>query len=117
MLALASGISFIQYRLSVSKNVARIAFYITSQNKAKNKEAFDYLLKNRDEIDSEIGYKLKWDRRDEHSASQISHECMSVKIDNKDDWKTMVSFFIRGVENFRMVFGKRIEELKKILSD
>ena len=70
----------------------RIDFYLGNGNEKRNKEAFDILFKNKDEIESKLGEKLSWNRADENKASWICYHLNEIGIANESDWPRAAKF-------------------------
>jgi hypothetical protein len=51
----------------------------------KNKKAFDYLYKYKDQIESKFGEKLEWERRDNNVTSEIKIQINEVDVSKKED--------------------------------
>ena len=71
---------------------ARVDFFLGKRNTEKNKEAFDILWNNKEDIENEVGVKLHWDRADDFKASWISYTLDNVSIANESDWDRMAEF-------------------------
>jgi len=110
----SAGISRFRYSLVISKTYARVEFYINTPSKEKNKEAYDVLLEDKDQIESEIGCRLIWERMDNKKASRIKLEISNISINNEENWDEMISFLIDNIIKFEKVFSKKIPVLKKI---
>lgn len=86
------GISGFSTACIANYDKARVDFFLGKHDVSKNKEAFDILWDNKDEIEKSIGVKLDWDRADEYKASSISYSLEGVSIANEDDWSKMAQF-------------------------
>ncbi len=82
---------------------ARVDFFLGKSDAKKNKEAFDILIQNKDEIENNIGVKLEWDRADEYKASSISYSLEGVSIANEADWDKMSDFLGEWSNKLRRV--------------
>lgn len=108
-----TGIGGVWYGLVTSKTYVRVEFYIDTPNKENNKNIYDLLSKEKEEIETELGHNLTWERMDDNKASRIKYEMIDVNINNKEDWDKMISFLIENVIKFETVFSKRIPKIKR----
>ena len=60
--------------------------------KGENKMAFDILLGHKDEIESQLGISLVWERADQYKASWICLSLKDVSVTNEEDWPRMAKF-------------------------
>ena len=54
--------------------------------------AFDILLGHKDEIESQLGISLVWERADQYKASWICLSLKDVSVTNEEDWPRMAKF-------------------------
>ena len=71
---------------------ARIDFYMNKRDQEENKKAYDILFDHKDEIESNLGVKLNWDRANNLKSSWISYSLENVSIANESDWDKMTVF-------------------------
>lgn len=71
---------------------ARVDFYLGKSEKEKNKEAFDFLLNRKEEIENRFGEALEWYRSDENIASSMVYELKGLSVENETDWTRMAKF-------------------------
>ena len=71
---------------------ARIDFYLGNGDKKKNKNIFNMLYKHKNEIESNLGISLDWNRADDYKASWISYYLDNVSIANENDWPKTAKF-------------------------
>ena len=86
------GIGGFRIICSVSKEGAKVDFYLGKSNKDENKAAFDFLSQHREEIEESLGETLAWNRADDRKASWISCSLTVVGISNESDWQRMAKF-------------------------
>ena len=67
-----AGKSGLSYNYVILKNSARIELYIDTGDKDKNKQIFDQLYSRRQEIESDFGEELEWQRLDDRRACRIA---------------------------------------------
>lgn len=108
-----TGIGGVWYSLAISKTYVRVEFYIDTPDKENNKKIYDSLSHEKEEIETELGYNLTWERLDDKKASRIKYEMVDVNINNEEDWGKMISFLIENVIKFEIVFSKRIPKIKR----
>ena len=103
------------YNLSFGTNRAGIALTINTLKKQlgckiwipKEKELYDIFYNKRDEIESDIGKKLKWRRRDDNPQSYVEI-AIDGDVTNKDDWEKFNEWFLDISDKFAKAFGSRI---------
>ena len=105
------------YDLSLNVKYAFISLTINSNTKSitsqiyisDNKDLFDYLYEQKEEIEKEMGYSLVWDKKDNRKASKIS---ISHDIDpmDKHNWDESIQLQLNDVEILYKVFRDRIEK-------
>lgn len=86
------GISGFSIQCIANFDRARVDFYLGSNDVEKNKAAFDLLHSHREEIESELGVGLNWERADQYKASWLSYAMDGVSIGNEADWAAMAKF-------------------------
>lgn len=86
------GISGFNISCVANYDSARIDFYMGGGDVAKNKAAFDLLYSHKNDIESELGISLTWDRGDEYKASWLCYYLRDVSITNESDWPRMAKF-------------------------
>lgn len=88
---------------------AWIELYINTGNTDKNKAVFDSLFLQKDEIESEIGEPLQWDRRDEKPISRIHKDIRSFGgLTTPQNWADLQNEMITTMIIFDAVFRPRI---------
>ena len=71
-----------------------------------NKELYNKLYSNKESIESELGYKVIWDYKENSKASSISIVC-DFKVDfNSEDLERGYEWLLQKAEDFKRVFKK-----------
>ncbi len=86
------GISGFHIDCTANFDCAYVCFYMGKNDTASNKTAFDMLYSHKEEIESELGVQLGWDRADRCKASWIDYKLPDVSIANESDWPRMAKF-------------------------
>lgn len=86
------GISGFNISCIANYDSARIDFYMGKGDTAQNKAAFDILFAHKEEIESELGVSMTWERADEYKASWLCYHLNDVGITNEADWPRMAKF-------------------------
>ena len=94
------------FNISCTANFDRafVQLYLGKSYREKNKEAFDYLLLHKAEIEEQLGVHVNWCRADENIASNITYELKGVSIGNETDWTRMAKFHTEWAKKFYEVF-------------
>ncbi len=86
------GVSGFSVVCIANYDCARVQFYLGKSDREKNKAAFDFLYKHKEEIEEKFGETIKWERADDNKASYMTYELAGVSIANETDWKRMAKF-------------------------
>ena len=103
------------YELALGTSRAGIALTLNTQKKQigckiwipKEKELYDIFYSKKDEIESEVGEKLKWRRRDDERQSYVEITT-DGDVTNKDSWNELNAWFLDISNKFAKAFGSRI---------
>lgn len=109
-----SGVRGVPYNFVVTGQYARVEIYIDRGNKEENKQVFDYLFKNKEELEENFGNNLTWERLDDKRASRIKYETNGNVFD-REQWEQMSYFMLEAMiklENtFKSFMAKVTSEL------
>ena len=86
------GISGFSIRCTANYDCARVQMCFAKGDKEKNKETFDYLFKQKDEIEKAFGEPIIWEREDEVNVSYLTCVLTGVSITNETDWTRMAKY-------------------------
>lgn len=109
-----SGISGVHFSFLITKNYAGVELSIGGGTQDENKKFFDYLYKNKDEIEREFGNELTWERLDDKKMSRVICRLEGVSVFNKDDWNKMMKFLIDNMIKLEKALRKFIDSYSKV---
>jgi hypothetical protein len=96
----------------ILKNKSKVELYIgVPGEQAKNKEIFDTLFKQKDEIEKEIGFPLYWYRNDEKISSIIRKWFDDGGLDYPETWSELQEKMADVMVKFEKVFRPRLESI------
>ena len=108
-----SGVRGMGYNYVISKKYARCEIYIDRGEYDENKKMFDYLVAKREEIETEFGGSLEWERLDDKRASRIKYENSDFNIFEKEQWDDIVGFLSDGMTRMEKAFQKHLNHIQK----
>jgi len=73
-----------------------------------NKELFDALFANKEEIEKKLGFALEWDRLDTKKAARIKYYISGLNFEKQSNYNDLMSKTIDTVVQLRDVFKKYI---------
>jgi hypothetical protein len=97
--------------LVVSRSNARAEVYINRGSAEENKRVFDYLYKQREQIEKEFGGPLVWERMDGKVTSRIKHQLDGVSVYEESDYPQMNDFLIDATERMKRAFTGPVDKL------
>jgi hypothetical protein len=112
-LSAGSGMSGVSYNTIITKTCARIELSIYGRTQEENKEIFDLLKEKQNRIEETFGNHLEWERLDDKRMSRIKFEKGGLNIFNKDDWDSMIEFFVKYLPTFEKALKKPIDEVNR----
>lgn len=100
------------YNISIGRSDSRVACTVnTRENEIgcelyirDNKELFDELYENKDEIEARLGVKPDWQRLDDKKASRIKISRDAV-LEHEEEWADYHEWLLSKATTFRQVFG------------
>src|SRR5271157_1430826 len=107
----STGHSEASYGLSFARGgKVRTDLYIAGGDASQNKELFDRLASDRENIEKEYGAALEWERRDNRSACRIAIYRPGT-IDDVKLHDELLKWSIEQLLKFKRVFGPRLSAL------
>ncbi len=109
-----AGKSGIAYIYSVTKHENQVELYIDrgKDSESENKNIFDELINNKDEIENVFGESLKWERLDNKRACRISRQFDNGGYQDNDKWPDMQKNMIDAMCRFEKALKPFILKLK-----
>ena len=87
---------------------ARVELYIASGNTDWNRELFDQLSERQDDIQSELGEPLEWDRLGNPRIAVVRRGSID---DDEETLEEIRAWMVERLLKFKQVFGPRLDEL------
>jgi Domain of unknown function (DUF4268) len=101
----------VSLNLVVSRTFARGEIYINRGSKEENKRVFDYLYKQKEQIEKAFGGALIWERMDDKVTSRIKYQLDGVSVNEESDYPEMNKFLIDATERMRKAFSGPVSKL------
>lgn len=105
------GMSGVNLGVVVSSSYCRSEITINRGIKEENKELFDFLYKLKEQIETEFGAKLTWDRMDENVTCRIKYQHDEVSYFEEDDWDEINRFLVDTSVRMENAFKEPIKKL------
>ena len=93
-----SGVRGLGLNFATTKSYGRAELYIDRGDKDENEFIFDELEKNKEQIESDFGGALVWERLDTKRASRIKIET-NGNVTDKEQWDDMIEFMTDSMVN------------------
>ena len=91
---------------------AKVSMTLNKPDKEENKAAFDYLYKNKENIEKSLGLKLYWNRLDDKKVSTIDVAIENINAKDKSNWGKIAKFHAEMSDAFYKEFVPRLREFK-----
>ncbi len=104
------GIGGLGLNFAVSLKYGRAEIYIDKGNYDLNKNIFDHLENNKEEIEKKFSTDLTWERLDDKRACRIKTE-IDGSLYDKETWDDMIKFMIKNMITFENTFKEYAPEL------
>jgi hypothetical protein len=109
-LTTGAGKSGLGYVYVILMDSARIELYIDTGDANKNKKIFDELHKKKQEIETDFGGELEWQRLDDKRASRIAKTVTNKGLKDIDDWSSIQDKMIDTMIRFEKALAKHIRQ-------
>jgi len=110
----SSGMAGITYGACFAQGgKARVELYIDLGDAQPNKQLFEALVANRQDIEREFGEVLEWERLDDRRASRIALYRAGSIADDEDTLTEMRTWMIEHLLKMKRVFSSRLRSYKK----
>ena len=97
-LSTKSWIPEIRFSFVISSTYASVEYTLSKTNdKEYNKKVFDYLHRNKEEIEKKFWDKLIWERLDNKIMSRISYRLEWTNVYDKTQWGKINDFLIKNM--------------------
>lgn len=109
-----AGKSGLGYNYAITNKYGSVELYIDRGKgwEDENKQIFDDLYSNKDEIEKDFGDKLEWQRLDDRRASRIRKVYEYAGLDDKDKWSNLQNDMIDDMIKLEKALHKHIRALK-----
>ena len=98
----------IDIRIDTQKNITWCDFNLWGSDVKDN---YSFLLKDKDDIENELGYELKWREMEGKKMSMISlSKNVNGNIKDRETWEDCFVWFKEKSESFHKVFSPRVKQ-------
>ena len=95
--------------IDIHKNIIRCDFNMWGD---KVKENYSSLYEDKDDIENELGYELKWREMEGKKMSIVSFSNnVNGNIKDRDNWDKCFDWFLETTESFHKTFSPRVKKL------
>jgi len=106
-----AGISGVVYQYVILMDEARVQLAIESADVSKNKRIFDDLHKSKQQIESDFGEQLIWERLDDRKSSRIAKIVANKGLANLDDWCVVQDKMVDAMIRLQKGLSKHIKQI------
>ncbi|MBX3582835.1 MAG: DUF4268 domain-containing protein [Rhizobiaceae bacterium] len=112
----STGIRGIGLNFVVTGDACRAEIYIDRGSKTENERIFDLLHASKEQIDTEFGGPLVWQRLEDRRACRIKSE-MPGDIFDRARWPKMIDIMVDAMVRLDAVFRKHAEAIKTAVAE
>ncbi len=111
-ISVGAGKSGFSYSYVIRMEDAHIELYIDVGEADRNKQLFDTLATNKDDIQRAFGKPLEWQRLDEKRGCRIRHVFSSSGLSNQERWPELQQHMLETMVSFQRVFREELNKLR-----
>src|SRR4030042_1550175 len=111
-IGIGMGVGGMSLNLGATGDYARAEIYINRGTIERNKETFDALFKQKDELEKAFGAPLIWERMEDRITSRVKYQLDGVDIFNEEDWSKMISFLVDTTIKMHQAFKEPVHQLR-----
>ena len=106
-----SGFTRVPYSVAFTQQGLRAEVYLDPSERDENKQLFDSLLSQREEIERDFGEPLSWERLDDRRASRVGIYRETTIASPPEDLEEARQWTIEKLIRLKRVFSPRLEKL------
>lgn len=103
------GMSGLGLNFVISKDHCRTELFISRGSAEENKFVFDELFSRKDQIESDFGGKLIWERLDDKKSCRIRYAMNDVSCYDTEEWDNIMNFMIDGMIRMERALIKQLK--------
>jgi len=107
------GMSGVNLNIAATNKHVRVEIYINRGSQEENKWCFDFLKDRKEQIESDFGDSLTWERMDEKISCRIKSQLEGVSLYDKEDWPRMIEYMTDVAERMEKAFRKPVSQLNQ----
>lgn len=115
-ITLLTGVDGCRIEISIRKTYVSVFVSIYHWVEKNNEFVFNFLLKNKKDIEESIGRELDWKNIDSNRGSSITLR-KNLNMEDESNWVDAENFLLRYFQAFEQIFIPYFEEIKKIKRD
>lgn len=112
-LSCGSGVTGIPFSFIATTNYAAVEILINKGEKETNEAIYDKLYELKNEIETEYGGELCWQRLDEKKSCRISARLDGVDVRNVEEWDNIIEFHCSAMPRFYNALHDRLVKISK----
>jgi len=74
------------------KSMVKVSLILDSSDKKNNKDAFEYLFKDKEEIENNLGFELSWNKLEDKNLSRIDVVLEDENCYERENWEKYANF-------------------------
>ena len=115
-ITVGTGVGGVYYQIKIRMDSAAIQLIIErDRSGAKNKEIFDFLFANKENIEKAFGDKIVWKRMDEQISSRIYYPIEQCQLQDQTTWEEGCMIIVQKMIAWDKAFRPYIAQIKKTL--
>lgn len=108
----STGITGLHLNSVISNHYAKVEVFCGRRSVEENKEIFDELFKQKNEIERQFGDVLVWERLDNKKGCRIKFQLDHVDYFNRSDWDNMIQFMVNSMFKLEKAFKNSFSEIR-----
>jgi hypothetical protein len=109
-----SGVAGVPFNFVISRTYARVEMYIDNGNKDENEFIFDYLYKNKNDIEQKFNSLLIWEKLEDKRACRVKFQ-ESYNCFNKEEWERIIDFLVDAMVRFENASKEHLTKANVLL--
>lgn len=112
-LSCGSGVSGVPFSFISTTNYAAVEIMINRGEQKINEKIYDRLYELKNEIESDYGGELCWQKLEDKKSCRISARLENVDVRNVDEWDKIIDFHCKAMPQFYLALHDRLNKISK----